>query len=91
MPANTVWLSIDGERVVPALQQAMEKLDSAQTEVVVDFSSVQRVDASALRVMEKLLAMADEKAVKIGLHSVNVDIYKTLKLAKLAPRFTFVS
>jgi len=71
------------------LQEALEKLDGAAGEVVLDFSSVRRVDPAALRMMEKLAAAAGEKAVKVVLRGVNIDIYKALTLIKLAPRFSF--
>ncbi len=85
-----VWLEIDGEAVIPALQDACEKLDSADAEVVLDFSSVRRVDPSALRELDKLADRADEKAVKVALRGVNIDVYRVLKLMKLASRFSFL-
>jgi anti-anti-sigma regulatory factor len=88
---NAEWLEIDGERVVQDLQAAREALDSAQNDVVLDFSSVRRIDPSALRAMEKLAGIADEKAVKVVLRGVNVDIYKVLKLVKLTSRFSFLA
>ena len=91
MTMNAEWLEIDGERVVTALQVAREALDSAQNDVVLDFSSVRRIDPSALRAMEKLAGIADEKAVKVVLRGVNVDIYKVLKLVKLTSRFSFLA
>lgn len=91
MPMNALWLNIDGTRVVPTLQEAFEKLDTADGEVVLDFSSVRRLDPSALAVMEKLAGKAGEKAVKVVLGGVDVGVYKALKLAKLAPRFSFLS
>ncbi len=91
MTMNAEWLEIDGERVVQDLQAAREALDSAQNDVVLDFSSVRRIDPSALRAMEKLAGIADEKAVKVVLRGVNVDIYKVLKLVKLTSRFSFLA
>lgn len=91
MPVNRVWLKVDGERPVKGLQEALETLDSAEGEIVLDFSTVQRVDPSALQAMEKLAGKADGKAVKVVLGGVNVNVYKTLKLMKLAPRFSFLS
>jgi anti-anti-sigma regulatory factor len=41
--------------------------------------------------MEKLAAKAREKAGKVVLRGVHVDVYKVLKLTKLAPRLTFLS
>jgi len=90
MPVNTMWLKIDGEHAVDALQEALAKLDGAGGELALDFSAVQRVDPAALRVMETLAGTASEKGVKVVLHGVNVDVYKTLKLTRLAPRFSFV-
>jgi anti-anti-sigma regulatory factor len=91
MPISAVWLRIDGARVADALQQALEKVDSAEGEMVLDFSAVRRIDASALKAMEKLVGIADDRAVKVVLCGVTVDIYKVLKLMKLAPRFSFLS
>jgi anti-anti-sigma regulatory factor len=83
------WFKIDEERVVQALQEAREKLDSTEGELVLDFSSVRRIDPSALRAMEELAASSDDKAVKLVLRGLNVDIYKVLKLVRLASRFSF--
>jgi len=85
------WLEIDGEHMVQALQDAGEKLNSADGEVVLDFSSVRRIEPSALRTLEKLAGTADDKAVKVVLRGVNVDVYKVLKLVKLTPRFSFLT
>ena len=91
MTMNAEWIEIDGERVVQDLQAAREALDTAQNDVVLDFSSVRRIDPNALRAMEKLAGIADEKAVKVVLRGVNVDIYKVLKLVKLTSRFSFLA
>jgi len=91
MPTNTVWLEIDGNGVTHALQTALEKLDGAAGEGVLDVSSVRRIDASALRAIENLASTVDGKAAKVVLRGVNVEIYRVLKLTKLAPRFSFVA
>ena len=49
MATNGVWVKVDGERVVQALQEAREKLGSVQGELVLDFSSVHRIDPESLR------------------------------------------
>jgi anti-anti-sigma regulatory factor len=59
--------------------------------MVLDFSTVRRVDPAALSAMEELAAVAEGKDVKLALRGVNIDIYKVLKLAKLVPRFSFLS
>jgi hypothetical protein len=40
MAMIAAWLKIDEERVAQELQEAAEKLDSAEDEVVLDFSCV---------------------------------------------------
>ena len=84
-----VLLNIGEKRVVPALQEAAVNLDSTQGEAVLDFSSVRRIDSSALRAMEEFVGVADEKGIKVVLSGVNVGGYKVLKLARLASRFSF--
>lgn len=84
-----VWTKIDEESAVEGLREAGNKLESADGEVTLDFSSVRRIDASVVRAMEELADRAKEKDVKVALRGVNVDVYKVLKLVKLAPRFSF--
>lgn len=82
---------IDGKHVISALQEAGEKLNPADGEAVLDFSSVRRVDSNALRAIEEFARIADEKAVKVVLRGVNVDVYKVLKLVRLTRRFSFAN
>jgi len=89
MGMTSVLLNIDERRVVPALQEAREKLESTKGEAVLDFSSVCRINSSALRAMEEFVGVANDKGVKVVLSGVNVGVYKVLKLAKLASRFSF--
>ena len=89
MALTVVWLKSDEERIAQALQEAMGKLDSIENKVILDFSSVRRIDSGELRVMEDFVGIADSRGVKIVLRGVSVDIYKVLKLVKLAPRFVF--
>jgi anti-anti-sigma regulatory factor len=91
MAMIAVWLKIDEERVVQALQQAGETLDSAGGEMLLDFSSMHRIGPSALRGMEEFVGIADNKGVKVVLRGVNVDVYRVFKLMKLASRFSFVN
>jgi anti-anti-sigma regulatory factor len=91
MAVMAVFVDIDEERIVLALQEAAEKLDRMQSEAIVDFSSVRRLDSSALQALEEFARIADEKAVKVALRGVNIDVYKVLKLVKLTWRFSFVN
>lgn len=84
-----VLLNFGEQRLVPALREAAEKLDTSAGEAVLDFSSVHRIDSGALRAIEEFVRIADDKGVKVALSGVNVGAYKVLKLAKLASRFSF--
>ncbi len=88
---TSLCVDIDTESVVPALQQARARLDSAGGEIVLDFSRVRRIDPCALKALEELASTADEKAVKVALRGINVTIYKVLKLVDLTPRFAFLA
>jgi len=82
-------IKIGEEFMVPALQDAAEKLDSAEGELIVDFSSVKRVTSAGLAALRALADSAEKKGVKVVLQDVNVEIYKALKLVKLTSRFSF--
>lgn len=85
------YLEIDAGRVGESLQQVCEKLTAAEGEVCLDFASVRRIGPDSLTAMEKLAGLAKEKAVKVSLRGVNIDIYRVLKLARLTSRFSFLS
>ena len=82
---------IDGERVVPSLEGARKKLDGAEGEMILDFSSVNRVDATALRAVEELAGDAERRGVKLVLRGASIYVYRVLKLMKLAQRFSFLA
>jgi anti-anti-sigma factor len=86
---NTLLLTSDAEGAVPALQEAIDRLDTAEGELVLDFSAVQRIDPQALGVLEKLSSCAEKKSVKVVLCGVNIGVYKVLKLVRLDTRFAF--
>jgi anti-anti-sigma regulatory factor len=91
MAVIAVWLKVVEERVVQALQEAEEKLDSVEGEVTLDFSSVRRIDSNALQAMEEFAEIADAKGIKVVLRGVDVGVYKVLKLVNLASRFSFMN
>jgi anti-anti-sigma regulatory factor len=90
MATISEWVKIDEQRVTPSLQQAQENVSRAEGELLLDISSLSRIDASALLALEKLLAFAEQKNVKLVLRGVNIDIYKVLKLCRLSSRLLFV-
>ncbi len=91
MEINSVALKIDAAHVVRSLRDAAEKMGDAGGELVLDFSAVGRIDTATVGAIEKLAGVAGEKAVKVVLQGVNVDVYKVLKLVRLAPRFSFAT
>ena len=91
MAKIAVWLKVDEGCLIQALQEAGEALDSAGGEVLLDFSSMRRINTAALRAMEEFVGMAYDKGVKVALRGVNVDVYRVFKLMKLASRFSFVN
>jgi anti-anti-sigma regulatory factor len=92
MTTNAMWIRVDAERVADILRhEALEKLNSAEGELVLDFSSVERIDTEVAKALEELAGKAATRPVKVVLHGVNVDVYRVLKLLKLAQRFAFVS
>lgn len=91
MAIIAVWLKLEEGRVAEGLQESLEMLDSADGELLLDFSAVRRLDAPALAAMQKLADAADLRKVKLALRGTNIEIYKVIKLARLSPRFSFVT
>ena len=78
MTTNAVWI-----------QDAVQKINGGEQEVMLDFTDVTRIDGNVVRALEELAGVAEERSVKVILRSVNVDIYRVLKQLKLTERFTF--
>ena len=89
MASDVVWLSIEGKCATRALHEACKSLDGGQSEVVLDFASVQRIDSGALHALDELADTASSKGIRLVLNHVSVDIYKVLRLMGLASRFSF--
>ena len=83
--------SIEDKRVAHVVEEARDRLRGADGELVLDFSCVRRIDARGIREMEQLALSADEQDIKLVLRGVNFELYKVLKLVKLASRFSFAS
>ena len=73
------------------IQEAIEKVKSGESEVILDFSSVRRIDTNMVGALEELAGLAGGKSVKVVLRAVNTDVYRVLKQLKLTQRFTFVT
>ena len=75
--------------IAAILRDAAKKLGTS-SETELDFSSVERLDATSLRALEELATAAEQKSVKLTLRGANVIVYKVLKLTKLTRRFSFI-
>lgn len=72
------------------IRDAAEQLDTGRSELLLDFSAVQRIDSAALLHLEALAAKAHANSVKIAIRGVSVDVYKVLKLIAVAGHFSFL-
>jgi anti-anti-sigma regulatory factor len=91
METIAAWLKIDEQCFVEALQEARGTLESVGGEMALDFSSVLRIDASGIRALEEFADAADCKGAEVVLRSVDVAVYRVLKLVKLTSRFSFAN
>ena len=88
MATNTSGPEVE-ERGDASIREALERLDNGCHELELDFSAVRRVDPGMLRELEQLAAKAQERSVNVVLRGVNVEVYKVLKLIRLAGKFSF--
>lgn len=88
MKAVTEMVRVDEQHVEDSLRQAMLQLDG-ESEFVLDFSLVRRIGPRALQELETLAELAEDKAVRIVLGGVNIDVYKAMKLLHLTRHFSF--
>ncbi len=90
MTTNSVCIQVAPDRIIDTLrQEAIKHLARAGDELVLDFSSVARIDAGAARAMEELADAADKSSARVWLRGVNAGIYRALKLLNVASRFSF--
>jgi anti-anti-sigma regulatory factor len=75
---------------LPPFSGLIDCLQTTDGELTLDFASSRHIDASTLSALETLAARAGEKRVGIVLTGVSVDLYRVLKLVKLAHRFTIL-
>ena len=72
------------------VDEAVERVKNGDSAVMVDFSGMARIDPHSLGALEELADLASSKGAEVTLRAVHGDIYKVLKLLKLAERFVFV-
>ena len=90
MERNMSWPDIE-ERAEPLIRAALERVEAAQQDVVLDLSAVRRLDPDALRQMQELAARTRARSVNVVLQGVGIEVYKVLKLIALTGQFTFAA
>ena len=88
---TSTCLLVDGACPAQTLREATASIGGTTSELLLDFSAVQRIDASALIAIEELAERAQHAEVAVVFRGVNVKVYKVLKLVRLASKFSFVS
>ena len=82
-------LRIDEQNLVGSLEKARKGLEP-ESQLMLDLSSIRRIDSRGLRALQELVHQAEEIKGKVVLRGVNVDVYKALKLAHLTRILSFV-
>jgi anti-anti-sigma regulatory factor len=76
---------------LPALTALVDCLKSTEGELTLDLACSRRIEAGTLSALQTLAERAGEKQVGVVLTGVSVDVYRVLKLLRLAHRFTFLA
>jgi anti-anti-sigma regulatory factor len=87
---TSTCLLVDRDQPLQTLQEATA-IAGTGSELLLDFSSVERLDAKALIAIEALAERAQQAEVAVVFRGVNVKVYKVLKLVRLASKFSIVS
>jgi anti-anti-sigma regulatory factor len=82
---------VEQERITSIVQEAAQKLEKTDVDLVLDFSSVSRLDTSSVEALEELAQLAENRGAEIVLREVNIDVYKVLKLIGLTTKFEFTA
>jgi anti-anti-sigma regulatory factor len=83
-------LLVDSESPLKTLKEGAAMIGAADGELVLDFSAVRQIDAQSLRALEELAKQAEQAKLDVICRGVGVTVYKVLKLARLASRFSFI-
>lgn len=91
MKSQSTMIRVDGRSAAQSLADAKAALpDETGAEVMLDMSSVTRVDPAAVNALSDLAATAENRQLAVTLRGVVVDVYRVLKLTGLAGRFRFL-
>jgi anti-anti-sigma regulatory factor len=91
-PTNTTLIRVDAADPARSLAEALAAAGAQEesSDLLLDFSGVQRVDTASVRALAAIAETAFARSVKVTARAVTVDIYKVLKLAGVADRLAFM-
>jgi ABC-type transporter Mla MlaB component len=87
----SLLLKMNESTAASALLENRTRLDAWAGEVILDFSAMRRIDAATTSALQEFSDVAHGQGVRVVLRSVNVDIYKVLKLMKLTAPLSFAN
>lgn len=87
--AISVLVKLEAHNAGPALEAECQRLDGGPGEAIIDLSALGRIDAGAVAGLEAFVRTAESKSVQVIFTGVNVDVYRVLKLVKLAAKVSF--
>lgn len=85
--ANISVISLE-EKLIPASTES-GRIEVDESQTVVDFSHVERLDSNSLASVRDLAKRAGDSESKVIVRGLSVEVYKALKLAKLTSGFSF--
>lgn len=92
MTANTTLYRVDPADIARSLRDARPALDAlADGELLLDFSTVRRIDPAGVRALGELATAVAGRDVRLTARAVAVGVYKVFKLSGLADRLSFMS
>ncbi|HTZ84784.1 MAG TPA: STAS domain-containing protein [Candidatus Acidoferrales bacterium] len=83
--------AVEENSLISLLEKAKQEPNNTRTDLVLDCSTVHRIDAADLRALEDFAQFATEKELNVILRGVRVDLYKVLKLIGLTNYFSFAN
>lgn len=91
MATVAVLVKLEEGTLAATLEEASGRLEDGEREVVVDFSSIDRLSAVEMHAIDEFTRTAEEKGLKVIVRGLGVDLYRALKLARLSSRLALVA
>jgi len=92
MSTSTTLFRISASDVARSLGEARGVAAGTEsTELLLDFSSVRRLEPADVTALAELSAAAAERELRLTARAVSVSVYKVIKLAGLSEAVSFMS